>query len=36
MGQNDKALELYNEIKTKYYLSPVSQDIDKYIERATK
>lgn len=36
MGQADKALELYKEIKTKYYLSPVSQDIDKYIERATK
>lgn len=36
MGQADKALELYNEIKTKYYLSPLSQDIDKYIERATK
>ena len=36
MNQNEKALELYNEIKTKYYLSPVAQDIDKYIERATK
>lgn len=36
MGQNEKALELYNKIKDTYYLSPVSQDIDKYIERATK
>ncbi|MBQ7157381.1 MAG: tetratricopeptide repeat protein [Bacteroidaceae bacterium] len=36
MNQADKALELYNEIKTKYYLSPVAQDIDKYIERVSK
>lgn len=36
MNQNDKAVELYNKIKTVYYRSPLSQDIDKYIERATK
>ena len=36
MNQNDKAVELYNKIKTVYYRSPISQDIDKYIERATK
>ena len=35
-SQNDKALELYKEIKEKYYLSPVSQDIDKYIEKLSK
>lgn len=36
LGKNDKALELYKEIKTKYFRSPLSADIDKYIERATK
>lgn len=36
MGQNDKALELYNQIKKDYFRSPVSQNIDEYIERATK
>lgn len=35
-GQSDKALELYKQIKEKYYLSPVSQDIDKYIEKVSK
>lgn len=35
-GQNDKALELYNKIKKEHILSPIAQDIDKYIERATK
>ncbi len=32
LGQKEKALELYNEIKTKYYLSAVANEIDKYIE----
>ncbi|MBQ9666537.1 MAG: tetratricopeptide repeat protein [Bacteroidaceae bacterium] len=36
MGQNDKALDLYNKIKKQYFRSPLSQEIDKYIERATK
>lgn len=36
MNQSDKAVELYNTIKTKYFRSPVAQEIDKYIERATK
>ena len=36
MNQNDKAVELYNKIKNVYFRSPISQDIDKYIERATK
>ncbi len=36
LGQNDKAIELYNKIKKQYFRSPLSQEIDKYIERATK
>lgn len=36
LGQNEKAVDLYNRIKKEYFRSPVSQDIDKYIERATK
>ena len=36
LGQNDKAVELYNQIKKQYFRSPLSQEIDKYIERATK
>lgn len=32
LNQKDKALALFNEIKTKYYLSPVANEIDKYIE----
>lgn len=36
MGQNDKAVELYTRIKKQYFRSPLSQEIDKYIERATK
>lgn len=36
LGQNDKAVELYTQIKKQYILSPLSQDIDKYIERASK
>lgn len=35
-GKKDDALKLYQEIKKKYLNSPVYQDIDKYIERATK
>jgi TolA-binding protein len=33
LGQNDKALNLYNEIKSEYPTSPIAQNIDKYIER---
>lgn len=36
MNQSDKALELYQQIKKDYFRSQISQDIDKYIERATK
>ncbi|MBQ0046078.1 MAG: tetratricopeptide repeat protein [Prevotellaceae bacterium] len=36
LNQNDKAVELYNKIKKTYFRSVVAQDIDKYIERATK
>lgn len=36
LGQQDKALELYNRIKKQYFRSPLTQEIDKYIERATK
>lgn len=36
LGQNDKALELYNKIKKQYFRNPISQEIDMYIERATK
>lgn len=36
LGQNEKALELYNKIKKQYFRSPLSQEMDKYIERATK
>ncbi|MBP8776798.1 MAG: tetratricopeptide repeat protein [Bacteroidaceae bacterium] len=35
LGQNDKALALYEEIKNKYYNVGMSLEIDKYIERAT-
>ena len=35
-GQNDKAVELYNKIKKQYFRSPLAQEIDMYIERATK
>ncbi|WP_314662539.1 tetratricopeptide repeat protein [Prevotella aurantiaca] len=34
-GKKADALKLYEEIKTKYVNSPMSQDIDKYIERAS-
>ncbi len=36
LNNNAKAVELYKEIKSKYFRSPVSLNIDKYIERATK
>ena len=35
-GKNEEAVKLYNEIKTKYFRSPVSSDVDKYIEKASK
>lgn len=31
LGKNDKALELFRTIKTKYAASPVAADVDKYI-----
>ena len=36
LNQTDKALELYQQIKDKYYRSPLANDIDKYIERVSK
>lgn len=36
LNQTDKALELYQQIKDKYYRSPLASDIDKYIERVSK
>lgn len=36
LGKNDKAVELYKEIKDKYFRSPLSTEIDKYIDRASK
>lgn len=36
MGKADKALELYKQIKQKYYKNPIANDIDKYIEGASK
>lgn len=35
-GKKDAALKIYQDIKKKYVNSPVRQEIDKYIERATK
>lgn len=35
-GKTADALEIYKEVKTKYVNSTAAQDIDKYIERATK
>jgi len=35
-GKAEKAVELYKQIKNDYIRSSVAQDIDKYIERATK
>lgn len=34
-GKKDEALQIYQDIKKKYLNSPVSQEIDKYIERAS-
>lgn len=34
-GKKADALKIYQEIKSKYVNSPMSQDIDKYIERAS-
>lgn len=34
-GKKDEALKIYQDIKKKYLNSPVSQEIDKYIERAS-
>ena len=36
LGKADKALELYKEIKDKYFNSPLRTEIDKYIERVSK
>lgn len=35
-GNNEKAVELYNEIKTKYINSPLADQMDAYIIKATK
>ena len=35
-GKTAEALELYKEVKTKYFYSMQYQTIDKYIERASK
>jgi predicted negative regulator of RcsB-dependent stress response len=35
LGKADKALELYKEIKDKYFNSPLYAEIDKYIERVS-
>ena len=34
INKKDDALKIYEEIKKNYINSPISQDIDKYIERA--
>lgn len=34
INQKDKALSLYQQIKDKYFRSPLANEIDKYIERA--
>ncbi len=36
LNQNEKALELYNEVKTKYFRSPLSTQVEKYIEELSK
>ena len=36
LGKADKALELYKEIKDKYFNSPLYAERDKYIERVSK
>lgn len=34
-GKKEEATDIYKEIKKKYVNSPIYQDIDKYIERAS-
>lgn len=34
--KNDEALEIYQQVKTKYVNSPLSMEVDKYIERLKK
>ncbi len=34
-GKKDEALKIYQDIKAKYQTSPVSQEIEKYIERSS-
>ena len=34
-GKKDEALAIYQDIKKKYVSAPISQEIDKYIERLT-
>lgn len=36
LGQNDKALGIYNDVKANYQTSPLYQEMDKYIERVSK
>lgn len=36
LGDNAKAIELYNKVKNNYKRSQLANDVDKYIERATK
>ena len=36
LNQNDKALELYKEVKDKYFRSPLSSQVEKYIEELSK
>lgn len=36
LNQNDKALSIYKEVKENYQTSPLYQEMDKYIERASK
>lgn len=36
LNQNDKALDCYNQIKTKYQQSMQYNEVDKYIERVKK
>lgn len=36
LGKNEEALKLYKEIKDNYFRSPLSNEIDKYIDRASK
>lgn len=36
LGKNEEAVKLYKEIKDNYFRSPLSNEIDKYIDRASK